>query len=60
MIYAVYVFNRDGDCLYLRKWNKDRQRRHKNPEKALQHEKKNLFGLLFSMKQFANTVAPRQ
>lgn len=54
MIYALYIFTRGGECVYVRKWNKDRQRRHRQ----LDHEKKNLFGLLFSLKQFANALTP--
>lgn len=61
MLYAVFVFTKTGECVYAQKWNADRQRqpKAKNAAKALEHEKKNLFGLLFSMKQFANSVAPR-
>jgi len=60
MIYTLYVYNRNADCLLMQQWNKQAQKKldPATEAKTLEHEQKNMFGLLFSMKQFVNTVNP--
>jgi len=55
MIFSLYIFDRQGKCLLYRGWNQ------KNKSKtAIEHEKKLVFGLLFSAKAFVNKMAPRK
>mmetsp|Transcript_9555 Transcript_9555/g.14337 ORF Transcript_9555/g.14337 Transcript_9555/m.14337 type:complete len:145 (+) Transcript_9555:32-466(+) len=56
IVYSIYIFNRDGDCLFLRKFRTE----SKTDEKELNIEKKNMFGLLFTLKTFVNQITPRE
>eukprot|EP00471_Norrisiella_sphaerica_P006249 CAMPEP_0184479134 /NCGR_PEP_ID=MMETSP0113_2-20130426/972_1 /TAXON_ID=91329 /ORGANISM="Norrisiella sphaerica, Strain BC52" /LENGTH=145 /DNA_ID=CAMNT_0026857143 /DNA_START=124 /DNA_END=561 /DNA_ORIENTATION=- len=54
-IYTIYVYNREGTCLFLRKYNGDSKQ---NP-KEIEIEKKNMFGTLFTLKTFVNAITPK-
>lgn len=54
-IHQLYLFDRHGQCLLHREWNKKRNK----SKKDLENEKKLMFGLLFSAKLFVNQLSPR-
>lgn len=54
MIFNFYVFNRSGVCLFHRDWNRKRMVLADSPDE----DKKLVFGLLFSLKYFAQRVSP--
>ena len=53
VFYALYLFNRNGKCLYYNECNKRRARRGKPEE-----EQKTLFGMLHALKSFCNHINP--
>lgn len=55
MIYNLYIFSRQGKCLYCAEWNIKRSKQLKPDQ-----EKKLMFGLLFSLKSFVNMITPVQ
>lgn len=44
----------------MQQWNKHALKKIEpgTEAKTMEHEQKNMFGLLFSMKQFVNTISP--
>ncbi|KAL4169723.1 hypothetical protein KRP22_010639 [Phytophthora ramorum] len=56
MIYSFYIYTRNGACLYQEKWNvtAGKSVTYSDPEE----EKRLLFGLLFSLKEFVGKMAP--
>ncbi|RLN66040.1 hypothetical protein BBJ29_007933 [Phytophthora kernoviae] len=56
MIYSFYIYTRSGSCLYQEKWNASGGKAvtYSDPEE----ETRLLFGLLFSLKEFAAKMAP--
>lgn len=56
MIYSLHIYTRTGACLYQEKWNASATRAvsYADPEE----EKRLLFGLLFSLKEFVFKLAP--
>ncbi|KAG6977179.1 hypothetical protein JG688_00000590 [Phytophthora aleatoria] len=56
MIYSFYIYTRNGSCLYQEKWNVPggKSVTYSDPEE----EKRLLFGLLFSLKEFVGKIAP--
>ncbi|KAI9906239.1 hypothetical protein PsorP6_003981 [Peronosclerospora sorghi] len=58
MIYSFYIYTRNGSCLYQDKWNVagSKSVMYLDPEE----EKRLLFGLLFSLKEFVGKIAPTQ
>lgn len=56
MIYSFYIYTRNGSCLYQEKWNAGASKAmtYSDPEE----EKRLLFGLLFSLKEFVIKIAP--
>ncbi|CAI5741421.1 unnamed protein product [Hyaloperonospora brassicae] len=56
MLYSFYIYTRSGSCLYQEKWNVAGTKRvtYADPNE----EKRLLFGLLFSLKEFVAKVAP--
>ena len=52
MIYNLYIFNRDNICLYYVEWARERKAKSRDDEFKL------MAGFLYSMKQFANKLAP--
>ncbi|OWZ22001.1 Trafficking protein particle complex subunit [Phytophthora megakarya] len=58
MIFSFYIYTRSGSCLYQEKWNVPggKSVTYSDPEE----EKRLLFGLLFSLKEFVGKIAPTQ
>ncbi|POM69068.1 Trafficking protein particle complex subunit [Phytophthora palmivora] len=58
MIFSFYIYTRSGSCLYQEKWNVagGKSVTYSDPEE----EKRLLFGLLFSLKEFVGKIAPTQ
>lgn len=54
MIYNMYIFNRDGACLFYREWH----RSHRTVETP-EADQKLMFGFLFSLKQIVNKLTPQ-
>ncbi|CEG44076.1 trafficking protein particle complex 1 [Plasmopara halstedii] len=56
MIYSFYIYTRNGSCLYQEKWNVTggKSVTYSDPEE----ERRLLFGLLFSLKEFVCKIAP--
>ncbi|CAH0477200.1 unnamed protein product [Peronospora belbahrii] len=54
MIYSFYIYTRNGSCLYQKKWHDGKSVKYSDPEE----EKRLLFGLLFSLKEFVGKIAP--
>ncbi|CAI5728669.1 unnamed protein product [Peronospora destructor] len=56
MIYSFYIYTRSGSCLYQEKWNvaASKSVTYSDPDE----EKRLLFGLLFSLKEFVGKIAP--
>lgn len=56
MIYSLHIYTRAGACLYQEKWNATATRAvsYTDPDE----EKRLLFGLLFSLKEFVFKLAP--
>eukprot|EP00808_Paulinella_micropora_P018584 g38748.t1 len=53
-IYKLFIFDRQGTCLFYRAWGQKPL-----SAKAIEQEKKLLFGLLYSVKDFVNKMSPR-
>ncbi|KAL3673322.1 hypothetical protein V7S43_001037 [Phytophthora oleae] len=56
MIFSFYIYTRSGSCLYQEKWQVPggKSVTYSDPEE----EKRLLFGLLFSLKEFVGKIAP--
>ncbi|KAF1331945.1 Trafficking protein particle complex subunit, partial [Globisporangium splendens] len=56
MIYSLYIYTRNGSCLYQEKWNTSatKSMNYSDPDE----ERRLLFGLLFSLKEFVFKLAP--
>jgi hypothetical protein len=54
-LYNFYIFNRSGDCLYYKEWSRPQNTLHDDPAE----EKKLVFGMLFSLKDFTHKLSPR-
>ena len=53
-VHNFYIFNKKGACLYCREWHRPHNPLADKPDE----DKKLVFGLLFSLKQFAQSLAP--
>jgi hypothetical protein len=53
-IHSLYVFSKTGSCLYYAEWYRPRNPLAGSPDE----ERKLMFGLLFSLKQLMNKMAP--
>eukprot|EP00743_Colponemidia_sp_Colp-15_P006321 GILK01006800.1.p1 GENE.GILK01006800.1~~GILK01006800.1.p1 ORF type:complete len:139 (-),score=6.21 GILK01006800.1:214-630(-) len=53
MLFNLYIFNRQGQCLYYEEWNR------KKAVKNVIEDQKLVFGLLWSLKSFTQKIAPR-
>ena len=49
-IHSLYVFSKDGSCLYYYEWNRPRSTLADAPDE----DRKLMFGLVFSLKQLMN------
>ncbi|DBA02958.1 TPA: hypothetical protein N0F65_005985 [Lagenidium giganteum] len=54
MIYHFTIYNRNGACLFHEKWHTGKTVNYSDPEE----EKRLLFGLIFSLKEFVQKIAP--
>jgi len=55
VLYNIYIFDRDGICLYYWEWSRPKSIR---PPLTPLDDQKNLYGLFFSMKTFAAALDP--
>ena len=56
--YNIYIFNRQGTCLYYYEWHRPKSVRQGAGTPA--DDQKMMFGLFFSLKTFAAAMDPRQ
>ncbi|EAL70688.1 hypothetical protein ACTFIW_011982 [Dictyostelium discoideum] len=54
MIYNIYIFNKDGTCIYYEDWNKKKQSQNQSEDQKL------LFGMLYSLKAFITSSSPKK
>ncbi|KAN0004670.1 hypothetical protein ACTFIU_001908 [Dictyostelium citrinum] len=54
MIYNIYIFNKDGICIYYEDWNKKKQSQNQAEDQKL------LFGMLYSLKAFITSSSPKK
>ena len=54
MIYAFYLYNREGKCIFFREWNR------KRISDSTEEDQKLMFGLLYSLKDFCSKMSPTQ
>jgi hypothetical protein len=54
MIFSIYIYTRSGACLYHEKYQVGKTINYSDPEE----EKRLLFGLIFSLKEFVQKVSP--
>lgn len=52
-VHNLYIFNRDGQCIYYKEWN-----RTKHSGLSQEQEFKQMFGLIIEMKSFVNKMTP--
>jgi hypothetical protein len=52
-IYNLYIFNRDGLCIYYKEWNRTKQ-----SGLSQDQEFKQMFGLIIEMKSFVTKMSP--
>lgn len=53
-LYNLYIFNRNGKCLFYREWNRPLNTLADDPDE----EKKLVFGMLYSLKDLATKLSP--
>ena len=59
MLYTIYVFDRQGTCIYYKEWNHDGMKRRKRTPQEVIGDQKLMFGLVFSLKAFTTGIAPK-
>jgi Sybindin-like family len=55
--YNIYIFNREGTCLYYHEWSRPKPVQHGAGSE--QDDQKMMFGLFFSLKTFTAAMDPR-
>jgi hypothetical protein len=53
VVYNFYIFNRDGQCIYYKEWNRTKQ-----SGLSLEQEFKQMFGLIVEIKAFVTKISP--
>ena len=56
LVYNFYIFDRHGDCLFYKEWNRPTG----TPESGNEGDQKLMFGLLFSLKHFVQNLSLRE
>ncbi len=54
-LFNFYIFNRSGDCLYYKEWNRPQSNFISDPDE----DRKLVFGMLFSLKDLTHKISPR-
>ena len=54
MIFNIYIFNRQGKCLFYREWSRPHNPMADEPGE----DQKLMFGLIFSLQQFVRKISP--
>ncbi len=57
VVHNIYIFNRDGACLYYHEWLRPKPVRDGAGTQS--DDQKMMFGLFFSLKTFAAAMDPR-
>jgi trafficking protein particle complex subunit 1 len=52
-VYNLYIFNREGQCIYYKEWNRTKQ-----SGLSQEQEFKQMFGFIIEMKAFVNKMSP--
>jgi hypothetical protein len=52
-VYNLYIFNREGQCIYYKEWNRTKQ-----SGLSMEMEFKQMFGFIVEMKSFVNKMSP--
>jgi hypothetical protein len=52
-VFNFYIFNRDGQCIYYKEWNRTKQ-----SGLSQEQEFKQMFGLITEMKSFVTKMSP--
>ena len=56
MLFNIYIFNREGVCLYYHEWSRPKPVRQ--GAGTVTDDQKMMFGLFFSLKTFAAAMDP--
>lgn len=57
VVHNIYIFNRDGTCLYYHEWLRPKPVR--DGAGSVIDDQKMMFGLFFSLKTFAAAMDPK-
>ena len=57
MLFNIYIFNREGVCLYYHEWSRPKSVRE--GAGSVSDDQKMMFGLFFSLKTFAAAMDPK-
>lgn len=54
MIYNLYIFNKDGKCIFYKEWHRE------NTPDDLEEEQELLHGFLIALKAFVDQTSPSE
>lgn len=54
MIYNLYIFNKDGKCIFYKEWHRE------NTPDNLEEEQELLHGFLIALRAFVNQTSPSE
>jgi hypothetical protein len=61
MIFNFYVYDKNGNIIYYKEWNRKRKPTGSGTDKEnLLESHKLMYGLIFSLQQFVTGIAPKQ